>query len=53
MRATIITTPPDLAAFDAQRKVTDLSKPGNRKWLMSHIRWAVEHRHSIVIQPSN
>jgi hypothetical protein len=53
MKATIITTPESANAFSAERKVTDLSKPGNRKWLMSHIKWAVEHRHSIVIQPSN
>lgn len=51
MKAVIITTPPGGKDWDATRKDTDLSKPGNVKWLMSHIKWAVENRHQVIVAP--
>lgn len=32
-------------------KETDLSKPGNRKWLVSHIRWAAGKGRVVQITP--
>lgn len=31
----------------------DLEKPGNRKWLMSHIRWAADHDRVVSIAPKH
>ncbi len=51
MKAMVITTPQGGKDWDSQRKETDLSKPGNVKWLSSHIKWAIENRHSVNILP--
>lgn len=32
-------------------KETDLDLPGNRRWLMSHIRWAAKFGAEITIRP--
>ena len=32
-------------------KLTDLSKPGNVKWLSSHIKWAIKNDLSVSIHP--
>lgn len=36
----------------AQRKDTDLDLPGNRHWLMSHIRWAAKFGYEVTIRPN-
>lgn len=35
----------------ASQRETDLSKPGNVKWLVSHIKWAAKHSQTVVIRP--
>lgn len=35
----------------ATRKETDLALPGNRRWLMSHIRWATKFGNTVTIAP--
>ena len=45
MNVTIRTKP----ALVIPDKITDLSKPGNRKWLTSHILWAMKHDYEITI----
>lgn len=51
MQVIVITTPPGLGSMESTRKITDLAKPGNCKWLMSHIKWAAENRHYVSIHP--
>jgi hypothetical protein len=50
MKAIVITTPENGKDWDSTRKETDLSKPGNGKWLLSHLKWAIENRQTVVIQ---
>jgi len=35
----------------SSQRETDLSKPGNVKWLMSHIKWAVKHNQTVIVTP--
>lgn len=52
MKAIVITTPESGKDWDTTRKETDLSKPGNCKWLVSHLKWAIENRNSVNIVPA-
>jgi len=51
MQAVVITTPKGGKDWDAERKETDLSKPGNCRWLVSHLKWAVKHNQTVTIAP--
>lgn len=52
MNVIIITKPIGGYDWESQRKDSDLSKPGNVKWLMSHIKWAAKNRLEISIVPN-
>lgn len=52
MLATITTTSKDGDVFDSEDKIVDLAKPGNCKWLVSHIRWAVKNSKTVIIVPT-
>jgi hypothetical protein len=51
MRCVVITTPQDGKDWDSTRKETDLSKTGNRKWIVSHLTWAIENRQTVIVAP--
>ena len=52
MKVFIETRPMENIPFDSSAdRQTDLSKPGNRKWLVSHIRWAAENSKQVTIRP--
>jgi hypothetical protein len=38
---------------DCALRDTDLSKPGNMKWLKSHIKWAARNNKSVTISPES
>lgn len=47
------TRPTDNVPYDsATDKQTDLAKPGNCKWLLSHIKWAAKQNKQVTIRPS-
>ena len=37
---------------DMTPKDTDLTLPGNRRWLMSHIRWAAKFGYQVTVTPA-
>lgn len=53
MKVFVETRPTKNVPYDSScDRQTDLAKPGNRKWLMSHIRWAVANGQQVTIRPS-
>lgn len=54
MKVDVCTIPqPFVAGRDSAilTKETDIALPGNRRWLMSHIRWATKFGHQTIITP--
>lgn len=54
-KVNVMTIPqPFVAGRDSpiSNKETDLDLPGNRRWLVSHIRWAARFGHQVVVTPN-
>ena len=54
MKVNVTTIPqPFVAGRDSPLfdKDTDLDLPGNRRWLVSHIRWAMKFGHQTIVTP--
>lgn len=53
MKVFVETRPTDQRPYDSScDKQADLAKPGNRKWLVSHILWAARNGQQVTIRPS-
>lgn len=53
MQVTVITAP-DTATTQihlVDKKDTDLSKPGNCRWLIGHLKWAAQNKRVVTIAP--
>lgn len=55
MRIEICTLPmPFVAGRDSSdKRFVDLSKRGNQKWLVSHLKWAASNNYAVTITPAS
>jgi len=55
MRVTVATISIPFVAGNSlcDKKDIDFTKPGNRKWLLSHIAWATKNNKAVTITPEH